>query len=91
MTTRRSHKPQNGGFNSRYRNQIQTGHSLIGKTVGLYPILAADYREITGSNPVAPIRNFIQISIQKTILPEQTRTKILRGQKNAVNPFFCSQ
>ena len=67
---------------------IQPGYSLIGKTAGLYPILAADYREITGSSPVAPILIFILISIQKTILPEQTRAKKLRGQKNADNSLL---
>lgn len=30
------------------------GVQFNGKTIGLYPILAADYRKITGSSPVAP-------------------------------------
>ncbi|MCU1291021.1 MAG: hypothetical protein JWN60_3250 [Acidobacteria bacterium] len=68
--------------------KFQTGHSLIGKTVfipGISGRLPQDYRLESCCLDSQFYSNFYS---KKAILPEQTRTKILRGQKNADNSLL---
>ena len=72
--------------------KFNTGHSLIGKAAGLYPVLAADYREITGSNPVAPNFQGRKPRLSKgAILPQkQPKSRLYkRGFSNPARTKEC--